>query len=922
MTGQLGERVESTASAILHERLDALLDASPDGISVQDRSGRLVYANPTAARLSGFDSPAELMDASSDEILARFELLDEDGSALPVERLPGRLALTTGREAAATIRFVVRASGEERWATVRATPLRDGDEVTHAINTFHDITDQMRMQAEIRASEAHHRQLVEAMPQIAWTTDPTGLVTMVNERWWRYTGVRREIGTHLESGGWLHPEDEPILKRQWLRSLDSGESLEVACRIRRTDGDYRWHLLRAVPLRAERGRITGWVGTCTDVDAAKRAEESLRLIADATARLDEPLDLVETAKAAAQVSVQGLADWSLIDVLGTDGTLSRLAVATAETGRERLADALYAYPTDMNRDGPVQRALRTGSGVSMDLTADNVDRIARTKAHARLMRQIAPVSAMALPLVARSETLGAILLISTSRRFSEADLELAGDLARRTALAISNARLFRDVGRFKRILDASLDAVFMFDPTSLRVSYVNQGAIDQLGFEGDEILELDATAIAVDLDEPQLRALIEPLLAGRLESRTVTVTLRHRSGGQLPVEVLLQYIELPSEAGRIVAIARDISDRVEAQARLQRLAEAEHARAAELNAVIRAMGEGLVVCDAEGRITLANPAAQALFADAGIRTYDDILALLDDPEHRAPALGDRGGPVDLRLGGSEERWLEVSTYPVSADGSPRAEGTGSHETIVLVRDVTEARQRQTVRDTFIGVLSHELRTPVTTIYAGSKLLARGLDSLDEDVRRSVFDDIHVESERLHRLVEDVIALTRFGEADEGEIGNEPVLLQRVLPVVVRSEEVRWPGVTFQVELPGGIPTVIADPTYVEQVVRNLLSNAAKYGGPGSTVETTLEATDTEVLVTIRDDGPGFPQEEAARLFDLYYRSPSTATSASGAGIGLFVCARLIRAMGGRIWASPRKQGGAEFGFSLQIMRED
>jgi signal transduction histidine kinase len=88
------------------------------------------------------------------------------------------------------------------------------------------------------------------------------------------------------------------------------------------------------------------------------------------------------------------------------------------------------------------------------------------------------------------------------------------------------------------------------------------------------------------------------------------------------------------------------------------------------------------------------------------------------------------------------------------------------------------------------------------------------------------------------------------------------------------------------------------------------------------VETNLEATETEVLVTIRDDGPGFPQEEADRLFDLYYRSPTTATSASGAGIGLFVCARLIRAMGGRIWAKPRLDGGAEFGFSLQIMRED
>ena len=83
------------------------------------------------------------------------------------------------------------------------------------------------------------------------------------------------------------------------------------------------------------------------------------------------------------------------------------------------------------------------------------------------------------------------------------------------------------------------------------------------------------------------------------------------------------------------------------------------------------------------------------------------------------------------------------------------------ETIVVLRDVTEARQRQAVRDTFVGVLSHELRTPVTTIYGGAKILARE-NALTEDQRRSVFEDIHTEAERLHRLVEDVIALNRFG----------------------------------------------------------------------------------------------------------------------------------------------------------------
>jgi signal transduction histidine kinase len=116
--------------------------------------------------------------------------------------------------------------------------------------------------------------------------------------------------------------------------------------------------------------------------------------------------------------------------------------------------------------------------------------------------------------------------------------------------------------------------------------------------------------------------------------------------------------------------------------------------------------------------------------------------------------------------------------------------------------------------------------------------------------------------------------------------------------------------------------VVADPTYVEQVVRNLLSNAAKYGGDGAHVRTIAEAGESEVTVRIVDDGPGFSPDEADRLFELYFRSPRTATRVSGAGIGLFVCARLIRAMGGRIWARTPEKGGAEFGFALLPMEDD
>ena len=119
-----------------------------------------------------------------------------------------------------------------------------------------------------------------------------------------------------------------------------------------------------------------------------------------------------------------------------------------------------------------------------------------------------------------------------------------------------------------------------------------------------------------------------------------------------------------------------------------------------------------------------------------------------------------------------------------------------------------------------------------------------------------------------------------------------------------------------------MPTVSADPTYVEQVIRNLIGNAAKYSSDDTIVAVVAEVADTHVQVRIMDEGPGISSSEAGRLFELYYRSPATAAQSAGAGIGLFVCRALVEAMGGSIWARPRPTGGAEFGFTLPILVDE
>jgi two-component system sensor histidine kinase KdpD len=169
-------------------------------------------------------------------------------------------------------------------------------------------------------------------------------------------------------------------------------------------------------------------------------------------------------------------------------------------------------------------------------------------------------------------------------------------------------------------------------------------------------------------------------------------------------------------------------------------------------------------------------------------------------------------------------------------------------------------------------------------------------------------------------VEDLLVMTRV-ERGGVEIGDEPVLIQRILPAVSRSEEARWPGLHVVLELPERLPAVRGESTYVEQVVRNLVGNAAKYAGIESPVTITADGSDTAVCVRVLDRGPGIAADESDQLFELFYRGASS-HRAGGAGIGLFVCRALIDAMGGRIWARPRPDGGAEFGFSLPVVDPD
>ena len=227
----------------------------------------------------------------------------------------------------------------------------------------------------------------------------------------------------------------------------------------------------------------------------------------------------------------------------------------------------------------------------------------------------------------------------------------------------------------------------------------------------------------------------------------------------------------------------------------------------------------------------------------------------------------------------------------------------SRDTLISERD----------RDAFLDILSHELRTPVTTIYGGAQMLAKR--ELASDRRQALAEDVRIEADRLYRLVEDLVILVH-SERDGIRPVGEPVAVGRLVSAAIEREVTRHPEVNIALLGANDAAAEGADEVMVTHVIRNLLDNAIRYGGSKGPIEVVVEVTPVEVAVRVNDRGSA--PEPHAEPFGLDASRPSTATAAAraGAGIGLYVADRLVRAMGGRMWAERGSGKGAEFGFAL------
>jgi PAS domain S-box-containing protein len=437
-------------------------------------------------------------------------------------------------------------------------------------------------------------------------------------------------------------------------------------------------------------------------------------------------------------------------------------------------------------------------------------------------------------------------------------------------------------------------------------------------------------------------------LAGGLTAVVVAVVFNHvaflSDSSISPVSQFLQglFVVIGTATVLLVASGRASRDRLaDALGEVSALVEEVEARDTRLELMLSASGTGFWEWDVEtGELTWS----EAIFRQHGLEpvprapAYEVYLDTIH-PDDRAAFQS----AIAAALDGADTFELEFRI--VWPDGSIhwthgagrlfrdeagrpiRMIGTGQDITdrrrILEDRDrlLADERRAGAFREAFVDVISHELRTPITTIMGLAQILARPGRTDDEVSRTALLEDVRSEAERLHRLVEDLLVLSRV-ERGRLEIEAEPIEPRRLLERIVHHEGRELPSITVETDLELDLPIVAGESTYVEQIVRNLLNNAAKYSPVGSRVVVSARRVDGTVEVRVIDDGPGIPPASIDRIFELFYRDPKSSRLVAGSGIGLFVCASLVEAMGGRIWARRPSAGGTEVGFSLRILEAD
>ena len=741
-----------------------------------------------------------------------------------------------------------------------------------------------------RENENKLRQIIETVPGLIWSAGPDGKTTYVNQRILDYIGLRLEDFRHRGWEAFLHPEDLPKTAKDFDQAIQTGTSHKTVHRIRRSDGEYRWHLSRAEPLRDQQGRIIQWYGQSVDIDEAKKAEDRLRR---SEAYLAEAQRLSHTGSAA--YNETKILYWS------------------EEASRTWGFDPLQGIPS---REAVWQRIHPD----DLDRVNENVEHGVREKrSFANDFRVVLPggavkhIEAVNYPVFSASGELLEIVVTGvdvTERKRAEQTLR-------------------ESEAKFRDYAETASDWFWEIGPdykfTLLTENAFGSHAADRIGTAcWDHALDLET--------EPEKWRLVQATLDSREPFRDLVYCAMGGNGS--PMYVRASGKPMFDANGEFHGYRGTGSD-VTAIMRVQEaLRESERSSRSAIDGIAGL----LAILAPNGELETANRQVFEYFGRSleWVKNWGTNDALHPEDLSRVLELVKRGiasgSPFNFELRmrrfDGEYRWFENRHVPIRDD-------TGRIARWYLLATDIEDRTRALARleqmqwdfahmnrvsmmGELAASLSHEISQPIASVRNNAHAAQNFLNMQPPNLREvgealsCVVSDTDRAGDIIGRIRDHMkSAAPRKEHFDLNEAINEVILLGR--SAIIKN------GVSVQTRLSEGLFPIHGDRVQLQQVVLNLLLNAVEaMGSVEAKPRDLLISTEQDhrgVLVAVRDSGPGLDPSHLERVFDAFYT-----TKSSGMGMGLSICRSIIEAHGGRLWAEANEPRGTIFQFTLPAVQ--
>jgi PAS domain S-box-containing protein len=764
---------------------------------------------------------------------------------------------------------------------------------------------ELKGQAGLAGNEAKFRDLVEAIPQLIWTCNRNGECDYLGPQWVEYTGTpeSEQLGY-----GWLeklHPEDRDRVNLEWTRSAEAGVPLDVDFRILRADGAYRWFKTRALPLRDAQDQILRWLGTNTDIEDLRQAEQQVRRlqagleleVAQRTTELKVVSERLVTATSAAQI---GIWDWDVPnDSLVWDAQMYRL-YGLSETD---FSGAYHAWQSALHPGDAAAATLAIERALAGDAEFDIDFRIVTPIGEVRHIHAVAKV---------HRDTQG------RPERMTGTNWDITREV-------VAQEQLRATEERWDLALQGTGDGVWDWDLVKGK-TFLSRRSRELLGYESDGPAYSEPRWSLVHPDDiAQVKAGMEQHLRG--ETPVFSCEFRARCLDGTYLWIMSRGRVIARDAGgkplRVVGTHKDITERRRAQEAL------EH-REGLLREFITHSPAAIAMLDRDVRYIQAS---RRWLTDYKL----DGQELVGRSHYEVfPNIPERWKQVHQRvLAGNAIESCEEDPFP-RADGGmdwlnwevrPWYEGGGEIGGLIFFTQVVTERKvlslklqeqnRQLSRsnaelEQFAYVASHDLQEPLRAITGCTQILAQRCKGRLDASTDTLVEHIVDGSARMKALIEGLLRLSRVGAHEH--LATD-VDTSAVLRDALRNLEPRILKEDAQVSC-GPVPQLRGDATQLLQLFQNLIGNALKYrGSERPQVRITAARTAEGHQFSVQDNGIGIEAQYFERIFGVFQRL-HTRDEYPGTGIGLAICRKIVERHGGRIWLESTLGSGSTFHFTL------